>query len=183
MKTEDIRARLLQDFSGKKIEAYDMSDLWFNSIKPYFEECGIKTSDMCYTTDRFNLSIFYLTPDNTNSYIKSFILDVSVRRSKGKSHYNFFGSYTDYAFKDAWVNCFREDGDVSKAIESARADARAKQSSADEDKHKAYNIFKDLFIKGNYTDPYKLREDLQIIEKNFYAFKELLKDDDLIKED
>ena len=159
---ETIKAELLAEFKDKKVgySTYDVDSAIGRVVRAAAEEAGLNPLDFSASKSKHS----NWTVDIT--YKRHTIGGVDIKRSKGKTHYNWFGSSTDYCYKDfcVWLaeDLDKEIAEIDASI--ARATDREAARLA-----LAKGVFAEIKKQIGAKDDYEVRSFIEYMNKVKYS--------------
>jgi len=177
MRANFMKMALEKEFVGKEFNG------GANSVSPYSVGYFIREKlipahakhDITVSVDKYcvTLSVTYKTADR---WVQRSLLHADIRRAKGVSHYNFFGSYCDWTIKGIDVT-FCDNGqnlDLNDLYEKLMNEADQQKINALEYEAEILDILNDLKAKTG-LDEHKLRDCIDYIHNHWYSLANKIK--------
>ncbi len=171
MKQKEMKEALKKEFVGKPFNT------GVNSVSPYSVGYYIKNNfipeafreNVAVDVDKFDVTVKLIYKTKA-SYKYIPLVHVSVKRAKGKSHYNFFGSYCDWSVKDIEVTyCdFGKNLTLEEIYNDAMTEAKKSISEADEYEAEILKLV-ELLKTTTGLDRYDLRDRIDYIRNHWYS--------------
>ena len=171
MKQKEMKEALKKEFVGKPFNT------GIDSVSPYTVGYYILNNfipeqfrkNIIVDVDKYDITL-RLGYKTKASYEYATLLHASVKRAKGKSHYNFFGSYCDWSVKDIDVSYCDYGKNLTLEEIYNNAITEAKKAISEADEYEA-EILKLVELLKNTTglNEYDLRDRIDYIKNHWYS--------------